>query len=166
MTDMMRRRVDRAIAALSQKQKAELLDAHIGPMLPGSTPNPEADARYLRDIVESQLREQDERKANGLAKLERRIDKLERQLRAMPGAIGAAIFDAIDAELERRCLLEYKGIWDEALTYKCGSAVAAGNSVWVAVAPAGKGERPGKSRAWRLAAKAPSPAMNGAGARQ
>jgi len=63
----------------------------------------------------------------------------------------------LDAELERRCLLEYRGIWDEALTYKRGSTVTAGNAVWVAVAPAGKGARPGKDPAWRLAAKAPSP---------
>ena len=103
----------------------------------------------MRDIVEGQLREQDEQKANGLAKLERRIAKLERQVRAMPEAIGAAMFDAIDAELERRCLLEYRGIWDEALAYTRGSAVTAGNAVWVAVAPAAKGARPGKDPAWR-----------------
>jgi hypothetical protein len=152
----MRKRVDRAIAALSKKQKAELLDTYIGPMLPGSTPDPEADAIYLRDIVEGQLREQDDQKANGLAKLERRLTKLERQVRALPEAIGAAMFDAIDAELERRCLLEYRGIWDEALTYTRGSTVTAGNAVWVAVAPAGKGARPGKDPSWRLAAKAPT----------
>jgi hypothetical protein len=125
--------------------------------LPGSAPDSEGDTRYLRDIVESQLREQDAQKANGLAKLERRIGTIERQLRAMPDAIGAAMFDAIDAELERRCLLEYRGIWDEALAYTRGSTVTAANAVWVAVAPAAKGARPGKDPSWRLAGKAPSP---------
>ena len=165
MTDI-GRRVDRAIAAMSERQKAELLDEHIGPMLPGSTPDPESDAQYLRGIVEDQLRDQDARKANGLAKLGQRIDKLERQLRAMPEAIGAAIFDAIDGELKRRCLLEYRGIWDETAGYARGAAVTAGNGVWVCVTDAKAGEKPGKAPAWRLIAKAPSPTLNGAGARQ
>jgi hypothetical protein len=150
------KRVDRAIAAMSEKQKADLLDECIGPVRAGDAPDPEADARYLRDIVQAQLREQDKQEANGLAKLERRIGKLEKYLRTLPDVIGAAMLDVIDAELERRCLLEYRGIWDEALTYKRGSAVTAGNSVWAAVAPAGKGARPGKDPAWRLAAKAQS----------
>jgi hypothetical protein len=77
MTDM-RRRADRAIAAMSDRQKSELLDGHIGPIRPGAAPDPEGDARYLRDIVQSQLREQDQREAAGPAKLERRIGKLER----------------------------------------------------------------------------------------
>jgi hypothetical protein len=152
-----RRRVDKAIAAMSEKQKAELLDRAIGPVLAGSAPDPEADAKYLRGIVEDQLREQDRREANGLAKLERRLDKLEQQLGALPDAVGAAMLDVIDAELERRCLLEYRGVWDEALTYKRGSTVTASNSVWVAVTSVEKGARPGKDPAWRLAAKAPPP---------
>ena len=135
-----RQRVDRAIAAMSERQKAELLDEHIGPTLAGSTPDLEADAEYLRGIVEDQLREQDERKANGLAKLEQRIAKLERQLRAMPEAIGAAVLDMIDAELERRCLLEYRGIGMRVPLTREGT-VTAGNAVWVAVAPAAKGAR-------------------------
>jgi hypothetical protein len=50
----------------------------------------------------------------------------------MPEAIGAAMLDLIDAELERRCLLEYRGIWDEAVAYTRGSTVTAANAVWVA----------------------------------
>jgi hypothetical protein len=157
MTGISKARVDKTIAAMSDRQKTKLLDEHIGPVLPGAAPDPEGDAQYLRDIVESQLREQDEQKANGMAKLERRLGNLERQLRMLPDAIGAAMFDVIDTELERRCLLEYRGVWDEALAYKRGATVTAGNAVWVAVAPAAKGARPGKDPAWRLAAKAPSP---------
>ena len=46
-----RLRVDRTIAAMSEKQKAELLDLHIGPTLAGGTPDPESDAKYLRDLA-------------------------------------------------------------------------------------------------------------------
>jgi hypothetical protein len=95
-----RQRVDRAISAMSERQKAALLDEHIGPLVAGSTPDPESDAKYLRDIVRGQLREQDEKKAGGIAVLEQRVAKLERFIeRTIVPALAEAIVDGVRHQL-------------------------------------------------------------------
>jgi hypothetical protein len=107
------RRVDRAIAAMSAKQKAELLDLHVGPTLAGSAPDPLSDARYLRDIVEGQLRAQDEQKANGLATLERRMGRLERFLKNnLVAGLAEAIVDCVQQQLRDGGYMRHLGTWD------------------------------------------------------
>src|SRR4026209_2138312 len=104
---------------MSEKQKAELLDRHIGPTLPGSTPDPVSDTRYLRDVVEGQLRAQDEQKTNGLAALERRIDKLERFLKAdLVAGLSEALVDCVQQQLRDGGFMRHLGTWDADRAYR------------------------------------------------
>ena len=95
MTAITKARVDRAISAMSDRKKAALLDEHIGPMLPGSTPDAEGDmqlpARRRREPTPWAGRAEGQRPGQAF---ERRIGMIERQLRAMPDAIGAAMLDS------------------------------------------------------------------------
>src|SRR6185437_13722260 len=96
-----RQRVDRAIAAMTEAQKFELLDAEIGKVLPGHAPDPENDARYLRAIVTDRLRAQDRKRADGLAELERRLAKLERFIdKGLVPGMAEAIVDGIRQQLD------------------------------------------------------------------
>jgi hypothetical protein len=135
-----RQRVDRAIAAMSERQKAELLDEHIGPTLAGSTPDLEADAEYLRGIVEDQLREQDERKANGLAKLEQRIAKLERFIKGdLVAGLAEAIVDCVQQQLRAGGYMRHLGTWDADHAYCKGDCVLDGGGTWLS--DSGYGQR-------------------------
>jgi len=84
----MEQRIERSIAALTDVQKAALIDKHVGPMMPGWKPDPEGDARYLRGIIEGQLKEADAKEASGLDALEKRVAKIERWMRdGLPKAL-------------------------------------------------------------------------------
>jgi hypothetical protein len=149
-----RLRVDRTIAAMSEKQKAELLDLHIGPTLAGSTPDPESDAKYLRDLVEGQLRAQDEQKASGLAALERRIAKLERFLKAdLVAGLAEALVDCVQQQLRDGGYMRHCGTWDTDHAYRKGDCVVDGGGTWLAIADTAKGIKPGKGLEWRLIAR-------------
>src|SRR6187455_2829189 len=96
-----RQRVDRAIAVMTEAQKLELLDAEIGKVLPGHAPDPENDARYLRAIVADRLREQDQKKADGLAELERRLAKIERFIdKGLVSGMAEAIVDTVQRMID------------------------------------------------------------------
>jgi hypothetical protein len=149
-----KQRVDGAIAALTETQKADLLDAHIGPVLPGRAPDPGADAQYLRDIVESQLREQDEQEANGLAKLERRIGKLERFIKTnLVGGMAEAIVDCVRRELGNGGYMRHLGTWDPDHAHRKGACVVAEGGTWLAITDTARGTKPGKGLEWRLIAR-------------
>jgi hypothetical protein len=57
--------------------------------------------------------------------------------------------------MERRCLIEYQGVWLESKEYPAGAAVTLAGSLWVAeVAPiAGDRQGSGNGSGWRLAVK-------------
>jgi hypothetical protein len=99
---------------------------------------------------------------NAIKALTRRVVQVERMVDALPEAMAATMLDWIDAELHKRCLLEYRGLYDEAVKYRRGHTVTAGNAVWTCVADAAPGERPSKSPSWRLIAKASLPPSHGA----
>ena len=148
------RRVDRAISAMSEKQKAALLDLHIGPTLAGSAPDPVSDAKYLRDIVEDQLRAQDEQKANGQATLERRIARLERFLKAdLVAGLAEALVDGVQQQLRDGAYMRHLGTWDADHAYRKGDAVVDGGGTWLAIADIAEGTKPGKGLEWRLIAR-------------
>jgi hypothetical protein len=149
-----RQRVDRAIAALSEKQKAALLDINIGPVTPGSAPDPENDARYLRGIVEDQLRELDARETADLAELAGRLDRLEHFVRnGLVDGIAETIVDTCQQQLRASGFMQHRGTWDEDLAYHKGDCVITDGGTWLAITDTAKGVKPGKGLEWRLIAR-------------
>ena len=160
-------RIDRQLATMTTAEKKKLLDTVIGKVQPGYKPDPEADERYLRDIIASQLKEDDALEASGIAALERRVAALERrkpsfgkaQIDSLMQGIGEAMADFVPEALTKfaqaRCLMSFAGVWDPDREYRRGEVVTDAGSLWVTIDQV-KGSRPGKSADYKLIAKAGS----------
>ena len=160
-------RIDRQLAVLDAKQKAALLNKHIGPVLPGREPDEAGDLDYLRGIVRAKLEEQDRLNESGFSTLEARIDKLERRkpgvthdevdrvVRGIADAVGIQIAESFAELVRSRCLMSFAGVWDSEREYRRGEVVTDSSSLWIAIDKV-KGSRPGKSADFKLIAKAGS----------
>ena len=92
--------------------------------------------------------------------LRRRVHRLEAERRAWPAATGEAIgrmLSQLEKRLEERIeaipALQYRGVFDEAASYRAHSLVTSGGSLWVSLNEIEKGSRPGRHPGWRLVAK-------------
>ena len=80
----------------------------------------------------------------------------EAEVKAIAVFVGEEIEHAVRPLLARIAALEgrgYKGIYQRALTYAVGDEVTADGALYVAIAPAGVNEMPGRSTCWQLCAK-------------
>ena len=145
-----------------------MLDTHIGKLVPGSVPDAEADAAYLRGIIESQLKESDAKEEafvkTGVGELERRVQALERIvgrdgrkiIDGMIGGLAKVMPDYIKDLIERECVMRFKGTWNAETEFARGDVATDSGSLWCALVES-KAQRPGSgSTAWRLIAKAGS----------
>ena len=154
-------RVERQISALDAKAKAALLNKHIGPTLPGSEPDPESDAAYLRGIVRDQLKEADAKEAGGFATLDARIAKLERrkpgiakaELDAILGGIADVVGEHIAKAFASSGYMKHEGTYDAERAYAKGACVLHDGGTWLAIAEVAKGARPSRALEWKLVVK-------------
>lgn len=93
-----------------------------------------------------------------LADLRRRVRQLEANDEVSAEALGAVLgrhLKALREEL-RAEMLTYAGVHDADRSYPKNALTTHGGSLWLALAPAPAGERPGKAPCWRLISKAGS----------
>lgn len=153
-------RIDRQLAVLDDKQKADLLNKHIGPVVHGE-PDPKGDAIYLRDIVGRQIRDADAKEEalakTGIAQLEQRVKVLESILgkdgQRLMGAMAKGTAQAFEHMIIERGCMRHLGTWDEEKVYGKGACVIQDGATWLAIAETAKAAKPGKALEWRLIAK-------------
>ena len=158
-------RIERQISAMSEVEKRELLDRHIGAVLPGHDADPEADAEYLKGVVADQLRKHDERveaiEKSGIALLERRVQSLEailgrggaKLIGVIAKSVGQVVNEAVADTIRSAGFMRHRGTWVEDHDYTKGDCVTTEGATWLALADPPTGARPGKALEWRLIAK-------------
>ena len=89
-----------------------------------------------------------------MAKLEQRLDKLERFVNAdLVAGLAEAIVDCVQQQLRGGGYMRHLGTWDADHAYCKGDCILDGGGTWLAVADTAKGTRPGKGLEWRMIAR-------------
>ncbi|WP_413614896.1 hypothetical protein MRB56_14200 [Halomonas cupida] len=167
--ESIRRRIKQEGAILT-KVVAQVLKPHLERINQleqklGGNDAPADKAHRFTPEQEDRIERQAQTLAGVLSPYVRRIESLEKRLDAMPeptpptlkgldttGLGRLATLEHKVAELELRGV-EYCGVWQADKSYRVGQMVTHRGSGWIAVEPAGPGEKPGRLP-WKLGIKA------------
>jgi hypothetical protein len=93
--------------------------------------------------------------AKTVESLAKRIRAVEKELAGAYELIGKTIAKWVDKELKRRCVMQFKGVWDAETEYRRGDCVTHAGSFRCCIDTV-KRSVPGKSADFKLIAKAGS----------